>query len=198
MEDSMNTRIAALAAWTFVALAFAAAPAAAQTLDITGITDGDTFASTGDPGDTGTTGTASTTGGSLFGGSGDTIASLSLGSGGTGPVTGLATIGSGTTAGSPSGSVVLGTGTNPVNGGTTGTIILNPDGTFSIATGGPGAPAASTAPGGTFTAADLLAALEDLDEEDVAALKQKCADVLANPGSYDAATVALCSAIATA
>jgi hypothetical protein len=86
-EDSMSIRIAALVAWTLATLAFSA-PATAQTVDIDGITGGDTFASTGDPGDTGTTGTGETTGGSLLGGTGDTIASLSLGSGGTGPATG--------------------------------------------------------------------------------------------------------------
>jgi hypothetical protein len=112
------------------------------------------------------------------------------------PATGVATVGSGTTAGSPSGSVVLGTGANPANGGTTGTIVLNPDGTFSIATGGPGA--VTGAPGGaTFTAQQLQAALLNLSDEDALALKQKCADILANPGAFDAATVALCSALAT-
>ena len=40
-------------------------------------------------------------------------------------------------------------------------------------------------------------ALRDIDNDDVAALKLKCADVLGSPGSYDPTTVSICQALAS-
>ena len=44
---------------------------------------------------------------------------------------------------------------------------------------------------------NIADALRDIDNDDVAALKLKCADVLGSPGSYDQATVSICQALAS-
>jgi hypothetical protein len=151
MEDSMNMRIATLAACTLAALAFASAPASAQvsvggiSVDTSGATSGNTSASTGNTG--GSTATASTSGGSAFGGSGPTTANITLGTGGTvdgtGTNTANATIGSGTTSGDPSGQVTINGGSSPAsnsssliatlngideNGNPSGSVVINPNG----------------------------------------------------------------------
>jgi len=191
----MTMRRLTIAAAFLGAVAWAMPPASAQTIDLSGVTGGDTFASSDDSTGTGTTGSGSTTGGSLLGGSGDTTANLLLGSGGAGSASGSGTLGSGTTSGSPSGSVVIGTGANPANGGSTNTVVLNPDGTFTISTGGPGT---TGTPGTTTVTADQLrAALETLDDQDAAELKRKCENVLAKPGSFAPGTVGLCKVLAT-
>ena len=202
----MNLRVLVFAACILAAFVFTEAPASAQSLSVGGVSVGSnggaagtTNASAADPGGTGSTGTASASGGSALGGTGDTTANIGLGGGGTtagtGPVTGVATLGSGTTTGTPSGSVALGTGTTPAGGGNTATLSLNPDGTISVSTGTPGAPTGTPGQGTTVTTSQIQTALASLDNADVAALKLKCGNVLANPGAFDAATVAICKAL---
>jgi hypothetical protein len=193
----MKKRDVTIIAGLFAALVFSQAPAAAQSVDLSGITGGNSSVSSGDTG--GTTATASTSGGSALGSSGATTANVSLGGGGTGPVTGLATIGSGTTSGNPNGSVVIGTGSTPAGAGNTATVSLNPDGTVAVTTGtGTTDASGSTgAAGGALSEPEIRTALANLDDNDLAALKQKCRDVLANPGAFDAATVAICNTLAS-
>jgi hypothetical protein len=204
----MTKRDIILAAGFVAALAFAGGPAMAQSIDISDLGGGNSSASTGGTGTT--TADAETSGGGAFGGSGPTTANLSLGGDdlldGSGPVTGVATIGDGTTSGSPSGSVVIGTGSTGLGGtgaplpdSSTATIVLNPDGTISVGTGpgtAPGTTPGTTPPGG-FTPEQVQAALANLSDEDVAALKLKCKDILANPGGFDAAAVGLCNVLAS-
>ena len=52
-------------------------------------------------------------------------------------------------------------------------------------------------PPAQIPADDIADALRDIDNDDVAALKLKCADVLGSPGSYDQATVSICQALAS-
>jgi hypothetical protein len=47
------------------------------------------------------------------------------------------------------------------------------------------------------TADEIKAAVANLSVEDVAALKLKCKDILANPGGFDVAAVGLCAIVAS-
>ncbi len=191
----MKKRDVTIIAGLFAALVFSQTPAAAQSVDLSGITGGNSSVSSGNTG--GTTATASTSGGSTLGDSGATTADVSLDGGGTGPVTGLATIGSGTTSGDPSGSVVIGTGSTPAGDGNSATISLNPDGTVAVTTGTGTGTGTTGAAGGALSGSEIRTALANLDDNDLAALKQKCRDVLANPGAFNAATVAICNTLAS-
>lgn len=192
----MRMRDMTMLAGVLAALAFAQTPAEAQTLDLSGIGGGNAAASVGDPSG-GTAATATTSGGSLFGGSGSTVATVTLGGGGTasgtGPATATVTLGS-LEASDPSGSVVIGTGSNPVSpGGTTATIVLGTDGTtlgLDPDGSGPTAPA-------PLTQQQFASIIDQLDDSDVQALKLKCADVMDNPSGFDEGIVGVCQLLAT-
>ena len=58
-------------------------------------------------------------------------------------------------------------------------------------------PGVNPGPVPEITERDLSDSLRNLNDDDVAALKIKCADVMANPNAFSAATVSICKALAS-
>ncbi len=203
----MKKRDWIFAASLVAALAWTNAPASAQSVNLGGITGGNATASTGNlggglsgGGGGGSSATASTSGGSLLGGSGPTTGNVTVGGNniidGTGPATADVKIGEGTASGNPTGSIVIGTGSNPVNDGTTATVVLNPGGAVvGIDTNGDGV-ADQPVSNQPVSTQQIQTALSNLDNSEVALLKTKCRDVMSSPGAFDRATVALCATLA--
>jgi hypothetical protein len=206
-EASMN-RHHFIAVAGLVALAFAATPGSAQTVDFGGISIdlGDPISGIGagvNPGGGAPTATASTATGAAGGGTGPTTAAISLGGGttGAGPGTVTASLG-GVTGGSPTGGAAISLGGAPGSGvvgasidlGATGAATGGTTGTGSATTGSSSAGIAALA---SLTAPELRSAVGSLYASDQLKLKRRCADVLANPGVHSAEAVAVCMVVAS-